>query len=75
LAPLSANLKAVGEIGLRALNYLALPPAAPADWVAQQNAVLDQMYQPVAETILAAVRPVRILVHEAGKPREIRHVR
>jgi hexosaminidase len=75
LVPLSGNLKAVGEIGLKALNYLALPAAAPADWVAQQNAALDQMYKPVAETILAAVRPVRILVNAAGKQREIRHVR
>jgi hexosaminidase len=69
LAPLSANLKAVGEIGLKALNYLALPEAAPADWVAQQNAALDAMYKPVAETILAAVRPVRVLVNAAGAAR------
>lgn len=67
--PLSANLKAVAEIGLKALNYLALPGAAPADWVAQQSAALDGMYQPVAECVLAAVRPVRVLVSAAGKVR------
>jgi len=75
LVPLSANLKAAGEIGLKALNYLAMPGAAPADWVAQQNAALDQMYKPVAETILAAVRPVRVLVNAAGKSREPRRGR
>jgi hexosaminidase len=69
LIPLSANLKAVGEIGLKALNYLAMPGAAPADWVSQQNAALDAMSKPVAETILAAVRPVRILVNAAGTGR------
>lgn len=69
LAPLSANLKAVGEIGLKALNYLAMPGPAPADWVAQQNAALDAMYKPVAECILAAVRPVRVLVNAAGAGR------
>jgi hexosaminidase len=75
LIPLSANLKSVGEIGLKALNYLALPAAAPADWVAQQNAALDAMSKPVAEVILAAVRPVKVLVNAAAKPRELRHVR
>jgi hexosaminidase len=74
LVPLSTNLKSVGEIGLKALNYLAMPAPLPADWVTQQNAALDAMSKPVAETILAAVRPVRVLVNAAAKPRE-RHVR
>jgi hypothetical protein len=68
-------LKSVGEIGLKALNYLAVPEAAPAEWVAQQNAALDAMYKPVAETILAAVRPVRVLVNAAGVPRTKRPMR
>jgi hexosaminidase len=69
LIPLSANLKSVGEIGLKALNYLAFPAAAPADWVAQQNAALDAMSKPVAEVILAAVRPVKVLVNAAAAGR------
>jgi hexosaminidase len=72
LVPLSANLKSVGEIGLKALSYLTFPEAAPAEWVSQQNASLDKMYKPVAECILAAVRPVRILVNTSARPRERR---
>ena len=67
LVPLSRNLKTAGEIGLRALQYLESNTAAPADWVAQQNQALDGLGQPVAEVILAAVRPVRLLVNAAGK--------
>jgi hexosaminidase len=67
LAPLSRNLKTVGEIGLRALQYLESSREAPADWVAQQNKVLDGLEQPVAEVILAAVRPVRALVNRHEK--------
>jgi hexosaminidase len=72
LAPLSSNLKAVGEIGLGALNYLETQEVASADVMAKQNAALDNVYQPVAECILAAVRPVRILVNAAAKPRGAR---
>jgi hexosaminidase len=63
LAPLSKNLKTVGEIGLRMLQYIESKAAPPAEWVAQQNQALDAMEQPVAEVILAAVRPVRTLVN------------
>ena len=67
LAPLSRNLKTAGEIGLRALEYLESNTTPPADWVTQQNRALDEIGQPVAEVILAAVRPVRLLVNAAGK--------
>ncbi len=67
LAPLSRNLKTAGEIGLRAIDYLESNAPAPADWVAQQNHALDEIAQPVAEVILAAVRPVRLLVTAAGR--------
>jgi hypothetical protein len=65
LAPLSRNLKTVGEIGLRALQYIESKTSPPADWAAQQNRTLDAMSQPVAEVVLAAVRPVRALVNAA----------
>jgi hexosaminidase len=68
LVPLSKNLKTAGEIGLRALQYIETKTAPPADWAAQQNRALDEMSQPVAEVILAAVRPVRALVNAAGAP-------
>jgi len=67
LTPLSRNLKTAGEIGLRALKYLESNTKPPRDWVAQQNQALDGLGQPVAEVILAAARPVRMLVNAAGK--------
>ena len=66
LLPLSANLKTVGEIGLQALVYLETGEAAPAQWLAQANHALDEMEQPVAEVVLAAVRPVRLLLGALG---------
>jgi len=62
LVPLSANLKTVGEIGLQALGYLDAGQAAPADWVTRESYALDALEQPVAEVVLAAVRPVRLLL-------------
>ena len=62
LVPLSANLKTVGEIGLQALAYLEAGQTAPADWLAQENNALNAMQQPVAEVVLAAVRPVSLLL-------------
>ena len=44
-----------------------LGAVAPA--VAQQNQALDTMAKPVAEVILAAVRPVKTLVNKAGTVR------
>jgi hypothetical protein len=69
LIPLSRNLKTAGEIGLQALRYVEGKTVAPADWVAQQNQALDTMAKPVAEVILAAVRPVKTLVNKAGTVR------
>ena len=62
LVPLSQNLRTAGEIGLAALQYWEDNRPAPADWIARQNLVLDQMSAPVAETNLAAIRPVRLLL-------------
>ncbi len=71
LVPLSQNLKTVGQIGLRALDYLESGTAAPADWVARQNQTLAALSQPVAQVILAAVRPVQALVNAAGERRRV----
>jgi hexosaminidase len=62
LVPLSAHLKTVGEIGLRALTDLEEGQDVPSDWLAQESTALDAMQQPVAEVVLAAVRPVRLLL-------------
>jgi hexosaminidase len=62
LASLSRNLSALGSIGQRALEYLKTGTAAPDAWVSSQMKVLKEMEQPSAEVILAAVRPVRLLL-------------
>jgi hexosaminidase len=62
LASLSRNLSVLGSIGLRALEYLKTGRFAPEGWVSQQIQVLNEIQKPNAEVILAAVRPVRLLL-------------
>jgi hexosaminidase len=62
LIPLAERLAAVGNVGLRALDYLEKREAVPGDWFADQNRELDRLGQPVAEVKLAAVRPVHLLL-------------
>jgi len=66
LRPLSRNLSATGAIGLRALEYLEKKGAPPEDWLAKQRAALEAMSKPQAEVVLAAVRPVKILLNILG---------
>ena len=63
LIPLSKNLSNLGSIGLRALEFLSSGKSADPDWAAQQLQALDAMEKPVAEVRLAAIGPVRILLH------------
>jgi hexosaminidase len=67
-APLSENLSKTGAIGLRALQFLESGERAPADWVAEQKRELSRMEQPMAEVVLAAVRPVRTLLEAISQP-------
>ena len=62
LKPLSKDLSALGEIGLKALDYLGEGQTAPAGWAAAQTAELTRMAKPDAEVSLAAVRVVNILL-------------
>jgi hexosaminidase len=62
LIPLAERLAALGNIGLRALEYLEKHEPAAANWVAEQTRELDRLEQPVAEVRLAGVRPVRLLL-------------
>jgi hexosaminidase len=62
LAGLSKNLATVGSIGLLALDYFRTGQAPPNGWIAEQAQLLDSMQKPEAEVILAAPRPVRLLL-------------
>jgi hexosaminidase len=67
LKPLSKDLSALGVMGLQALNYLSGAQTAPADWAAAQSKELTRMQRVSAEVVLAATRPVKVLVDAVGK--------
>ena len=67
LTGLSRDLSTVGQIGLKALDYLASGRPAPADWVSAQSADLTRMSRPNAEVTLAAVRPVKMLLEALSR--------
>jgi hexosaminidase len=63
LVPLSANLNLAGEIGLRVLDLLEAGYTVSLLWISQQSAILNMLQQPSAELILAAPRPVLLLLY------------
>jgi hexosaminidase len=64
--PLSVDLAALGNSGLRLLDAMAGGQPLPSDWLAQQGAELTRMQRPAAEVRLAAVRPVKVLLDAAA---------
>jgi hexosaminidase len=62
LERLSKDLSALGAIGLTLLDQ-----HVSAAWIAAQTSELARMLKPNAEVILAAVRPVKMLLERAGK--------
>ena len=62
LQPLSRNLAAAGTIGLKSLAFLESGKMPPEKWIADQQRALDSISKPQAEVVLAAVRPVRLLL-------------
>ena len=67
LAALSRELSQLGAIGLESLEYLENGRTVPESWTAQKKQMLAAMSRPSAEVVLAAVRPVRLLVEAASK--------
>jgi hexosaminidase len=61
LKGLSKDLSALGETGLRLLDALG-GKAAPASWIAQQKTEMTRLSKVQVEVILAAYRPVKILL-------------
>ncbi len=62
LKPLSRDLAALGNAGLKLLDALEKGQAPAADFVAEQTKEITRMEKPVAEVRLAAVRPVKVLL-------------
>jgi len=62
LVEISKNLSQLGSIGLHALDYFRHIEPLPSGWAAEQLTAIDRMQKPQAEVMLAATRPVRLLV-------------
>jgi hexosaminidase len=67
LKPLSQDLSALGSAGLRILNYLESGRPAPEDWLSEQAKEFARMLKPRNEVVLAAVRPVKLLLDELAR--------
>lgn len=66
ILPISEELSALGNIGIQALKYIESGQAAPDNWIAEQRRLLVEMEKPKAEVMLAAVRPVKLLLEAAS---------
>lgn len=60
--PISEELSTLGTIGLQALEYIQRQQTPPERWIAEQRSLLIKFEKPKAEVVLAAVRPVRLLL-------------
>ena len=67
LKPLSQDLSALGSMGLRILTYLESRRPAPKAWLSSQAKELDRMLKPRNEVVLAAARPVKLLLDELAR--------
>jgi hexosaminidase len=67
LKPLSQDLSALGLAGLRILTYLESGQPAPEDWLSAQAKEIDPMLRPRNEVVLAAVRPVKLLLDQLAR--------
>lgn len=59
---LSPSLASVGSVGLQALEFVESNRRPTENWIAEQKQALDNFEKPSGEVVLAAVRPVRILL-------------
>jgi hexosaminidase len=67
LKQLSKDLSELGMIGLRALDNVTRGVPPPQGWAAKQSRELARIEKPDADVVLAAARPVKVLVDELRK--------
>jgi hexosaminidase len=65
--PLSKDLSSLGAAGLRMLDALIGNGTLPPEWLAQQASEIARLQKPVADVLLAAARPVKILLDELNR--------
>jgi hexosaminidase len=73
LKALAKNLSSVGAMGSEALKRIETGDGASEEWIAARKKALDEMERPNAEVVLAAARPVRILLAKLCGPASICH--
>ncbi len=66
VSPISQNLSALGAAGLAALDYLDRGEPAPAAWVTQQLAVVEQAKKPQAQLLIMVAPAVEKLIQASG---------
>lgn len=66
ILPISEELSALGRIGIQAMKYIESGQSAPDNWIAEQRRLLAEMEKPKAEVMLAALRPVKLLLNAAA---------
>ena len=66
VAPISQNLSALGTAGLAALDYLDRGEKAPAAWVAQQLAIVEQAKKPQSQLLIMVAPSVGKLIQASA---------
>lgn len=69
VAPLSADLSALGAAGLQALDYLDKSQPVPDSWRAQQLTVVESEKKRQADLLLMVAAPVQQLIEGAANPK------
>jgi hexosaminidase len=64
--PLSQDLAAIGESGLRALDYLEKPESSPESWRIQQLARVESAKEAKADLLLMVAAPVERLIEASA---------
>jgi hexosaminidase len=62
IEPVADAVARTGALGLEVMEYLQAGRPASEDWIAKRKSELDQCAQPRAEVVIAAARPVRLLL-------------
>jgi hexosaminidase len=67
LKPLAKDLSALGAMGAQILDNRVVPKPATDVWIATQAREIARMEKPTAEVLLAATRPVKLLLEELAR--------
>ncbi len=66
VAPISQNLSALGGAGLAALDYLDRGERAPAAWVTQQTAIVEQAKKPQSQLLIMVAPSIQKLIEASA---------